>query len=292
MLSLYKRVSLLLFEGIVDKHIEIFRPLEDHMKKSRMRILLKTWVSMIFMTSVIALVASFAGIYVFLTYFFEVSFMIYIFSIIFFPIMIASIVAITFYVYPSQKKKSIETSIENNLPFAITHMAAVASSGIPPEFMFELLTGFREYGEISNESKMIMRNIKTFGMSSVDAIKNVGERTPSRNLREILFGIVTTIESGGNLIDYLKEMSEKALFDYRIKREKYLKTLSTYADIYTALLVAAPLMMIALLATMLIIGGQVLGLEIPQVIVIMTFIVLPIFNVVYLAFLQMTYPGI
>ncbi len=292
MFSFYKRVSLLFFEGMVNKYIENFRPLEDHMKKSRMRILLKTWVSMIFMTSVIALIASFVGIYVFLTYFFEVHFMIYVFSIIFFPIMIASIVTIIFYVYPSQKERGIESSIENNLPFAITHMAAVASSGIPPEFMFELLTGFREYGEISNESKMIMRNIKTFGMSSVDAIKNVGERTPSRNFREILFGIVTTIESGGNLIDYLKEMSEKALFDYRIKREKYLKTLSTYADIYTALLVAAPLMMIALLATMLIIGGQIMGLEIPHVIAIMTFIVLPIFNVVYLAFLQMTYPGI
>ncbi|MBN2042177.1 MAG: type II secretion system F family protein [Candidatus Aenigmarchaeota archaeon] len=292
MLSLYKKISLFFFEGIVEKNIEHFKSMEIHMKNSRMRILLKTWVCMILLSTVISFFASLLALYVFFTSFFEINFVIYIFSIIFFPIMVASITFILFYVYPLEREKSIEKSIDNNLPFATTHMAAIASSGIPPEFMFELLTGFKEYGEISNESKMVMRNIKTFGMSSVDAIKSVGERTPSKNFRELLLGVVSTIEGGGDLIEYLKEMSDKALFDYRIKREKYLKTLSTYADIYTALLVAAPLMMIALLATMLIIGGQVLGLEIPQLIVLVTFVVLPIFNIGYIAFLQMTYPGI
>ncbi len=292
MLSLYKKTALFLFDGIVENNIKNFKPMETHMKKSRMRILLKTWVCMILLSTVISFIASFLALYVFFTVFFKINLVIYIFSVVFFPIMVASITFILFYVYPTQKEKTIEKSINNNLPFATTHMAAIASSGIPPEFMFELLTGFKEYGEVANESKMIMRNIKTFGMSSVDAIKSVGERTPSNNFRELLLGVVSTIEGGGNLIEYLKEMSDKALFEYRIKREKYLKTLSTYADIYTALLVAAPLMMIALLATMLIIGGQVLGMEIPQIIVLMTFVVLPIFNIGYIAFLQMTYPGI
>ena len=245
MSSIYKKLSLILFGGIVGKWIESFRPLEPHIRNSNMKILLKTWVSILFMTTMLSFTISMVSVYALLTFFIEVEFYIYIFSVIFFPVFVSSIVFIILYLYPVQKEKSRQKSIENNLPFAITHMSAIASSGIPTEFMFELLTGFKEYGEMAEDSKLIMRNIKTFGMSSVDAMRDVAERTPSQEFRDILLGIVSTVESGGNLVEYLNQMSEKELFSYRIKREKYLKTLSTYADIYTALLVAAPLMMLS-----------------------------------------------
>ena len=87
-------------------------------------------------------------------------------------------------------------------------------------------------------------------------------------------------------------MSDKALFDYRIKREKYLKTLSTYADIYTALLVAAPLFLLSTLATMSIIGGDVMGFSTSEIVTIMTWLVLPLMNIGFLAFIHITYPGV
>ncbi|MEM5871804.1 MAG: type II secretion system F family protein [Candidatus Aenigmatarchaeota archaeon] len=282
----------MLFGWVVEKYIESFRPLEPHLKNANIKILLKAWVCMIFFSTMLSFIASFVLIYVLLTYFIEVEIYIYIFSVIFFPVFIASLVFIFFYLYPIQKEKSRKSSIETNLPFAITHMAAIASSGIPTEYMFELLTEFKEYGEISEEAKTIMRNIKTFGMSSVDAIKNVAESTPSQSFRELLLGIVTTTESGGNLVEYLHEMAEKSLFEYRIKREKYLKTLSTYADIYTALLVAAPLIMLSMLASMSIIGGSVMGLTIEEMITIITWLMLPFFNVIFLVFIHVTYPGV
>ncbi|NIO22416.1 MAG: hypothetical protein GTN38_00125 [Candidatus Aenigmarchaeota archaeon] len=291
MLSFYKKLALTFFGGVVDRYIDSFRPLEPHIKNANMKILLKTWVSLIIFTSIMLFLITFILTYVVLTFFIQVEFYIYIFTTIFLPVFVASVAFIIFYLYPVQRENSRKNSIENNLPFATTHMAAIASSGIPTEFVFELLMGFKEYGEIAEESRLIMRNIKTFGMSSVDAIKNVGDRTPSQEFRELLLGIVSTIETGGNLIQYLREMSDKALFDYRIKREKYLKTLSTYADIYTALLVAAPLMMLALLATMSIIGGQVLGLGIQDVMLLITWLVLPVLNISYLAFIHVTYPG-
>jgi len=292
MSSIYRKISLLFFGGMTNKNIESFRPLEPHIRNANMKILLKTWVSMLFFSAAIAFIASFTAIYVLLSYVFRVEFYIYIFSVIFFPVLVAALVFISFYLYPVQMERSRQKSIENNLPFAITHMAAISSSGIPTEFMFELLTGFKEYGEITQDAKLIMRNIKTFGMSSVDAMKEVADRTPSQAFREVLLGIVTTTESGGNMIEYLHGMAEKALFDYRIKREKYLKTLSTYADIYTALLVAAPLMMLSMLASMSIIGGSVMGLTIEELILLMTWVLLPVMNTGFLVFIHVTYPGV
>jgi flagellar protein FlaJ len=247
---------------------------------------------MLFMTTLISFVASCISIYVLLSFIIEVEFYIYIFSVVFFPVFVSSVVFIVMYLYPVQRENSRQKSIENNLPFAITHMAAIASSGIPTEFMFELLTGFKEYGEISEDSRLIMRNIKTFGMSSAESLKDIADRTPSKDFRQVLLGIVSTIEAGGNIIEYLNEMADKALFDYRIKREKYLKTLSTYADIYTALLVAAPLMMLSLLATMSIIGGSIMGLTIEELMLLITWIMLPVLNVGFLVFIHVTYPGV
>jgi flagellar protein FlaJ len=290
--KIYKKLSMVFFGWAAERCMKSFKKLEPHLKNANINILLRTWIAVIFFTTFIIGVASFFAVYFVLTSLIKLPVVIHVFCMVFFPIMSSAITFVFFYIYPIQKEDSLEKNIDNNLPFATTHMAAISSSGIPPEFMFELLTGFKEYGEISNEAKMIMRNIKTFGMSSADAMKNVADRTPSKNFRDLLLGIVSTIETGGNLDEYLKVMSDKALFEYRIKREKYLKTLSTYADLYTALLVAAPLMMLSLLSTMLIIGGRVLGLEIPDAIALMTFLVLPIMNVSYLAFLQITYPGV
>ncbi len=289
--TLYERLAKATFGWLADSTIANFEPLKPHLKGARIKILLKAWVSLIFMSSFLAYFISLAAVIVF-GFFFDVFYLIYWIMLIFIPILAASFIFLLLYVYPMQRAKSRAKSIENNLPFAITHMSAISSSGIPPEFMFSLIGGFKEYGEISEEANMIVKNIRTFGSSSIAAMKNVASQTPSKELKEILMGISSTIETGGNLTSYLREMSDKALFDYRIKREKYIKTLSTYADIYTALLVAAPLFLLSTMAIMSIIGGDIMGLSTSQIVTLMTWLLLPVMNTAFLTFIHITYPGV
>ncbi|MBN2330753.1 MAG: type II secretion system F family protein [Candidatus Aenigmarchaeota archaeon] len=289
--SLYERMAKASFGWLADKTVTNFEPLKPYLKGARIKMLIKAWVGVIYLSSLIAFFASLAAV-VILGMLYDIYYLIYLIMLVFIPILGASFTFLTLYVYPMQKAKSRAKSIENNLPFAVTHMSAIASSGIPPEFMFSLIGGFREYGEISEEANMIVRNIRTFGSSSIAAMKNVANQTPSKDLKEILMGISSTIETGGNLTAYLREMSEKALFDYRIKREKYIKTLSTYADIYTALLVAAPLFLLSTMAIMSIIGGDIMGLTTGQIVTLMTWLLLPVMNTAFLAFIHITYPGV
>jgi flagellar protein FlaJ len=289
--SLYERMAKASFSWLTEKTVIHFEPLKPYLKGARIKILIKAWVSIIYLSSVIAFFASLSFVIV-LGFIFDIFYMIYWIMLVFSPILGASFAFLTLYVYPMQRAKSRAKSIENNLPFAVTHMSAISSSGIPPEFMFSLIGGFKEYGEISEEANMIVRNIRTFGSSSIAAMKNVASQTPSKQLKEILMGISSTIETGGNLSAYLREMSEKALFDYRIKREKYIKTLSTYADIYTALLVAAPLFLLSTMAIMSIIGGDIMGLSTSQIVTIMTWLLLPVMNTAFLTFIHITYPGV
>jgi len=289
--SKYKILSVTLFGWIYDRNKNVFDPLSEHMRNAGIKTLTKAWASMSFMTAIIMFFAalSFAWIFNTLFYMETIYFVIFAASI---SILALSVVLLIFYVYPIQKEDSKRKSIDNNISFAMIHMAAIASSGIPIDFMFELLSNFTEYGEIATEAKLIMRNIKTFGMNYIDAIKDVEEKTPSSDFKSVLAGIVSTVESGGDLVTYLNSMAEKAMFDYKIKREKYVKTLSTYADLYTVLLVAAPLMMISLLATMSIIGGSIIGMSISDLMFFITWIILPILNTAFITFIHITYPEV
>jgi flagellar protein FlaJ len=169
-------------------------------------------------------------------------------------------------------------------------MAAIASSGVPPSTMFRLLTGFEEYGEISKEAKKIVRNIDVFGQDITTALREVSNKTPSLPFKDFLEGVATTIDTGGNLQAFLRQQAEKALFEYRIRREKYLETLSTYADFYTAVLIAAPLFLVAILAVMNMIGGKLWGMEIETAMWLGISILMPIVNLVFLAFIHFTQP--
>jgi len=51
-------------------------------------------------------------------------------------------------------------------------------------------------------------------------------------------------------------------------------------------------MMLAILGIMGIIGGEVMGMSIEQLMLLITWLVLPMLNIAFLAFVHMTYPGI
>jgi archaellum biogenesis protein FlaJ (TadC family) len=104
-----------------------------------------------------------------------------------------------------------------------------------------------------------------------------------------LQGILSTIQTGGNLRTYLTEESGKAMFEYTIRREKYNQLLSTYADLYTALLVAAPMIFIVVISTLSVIGGNIFGLSL-ELTMILGLGILALLNMMFLVFIQITQP--
>ncbi|MBI4014376.1 MAG: type II secretion system F family protein [Candidatus Aenigmarchaeota archaeon] len=198
----------------------------------------------------------------------------------------------TYHYYPRHLISTKRNSIEGNMPFAVNHMAAIASSGVSPFVIFKLVSNVPEYGQIMEETKRIVRNVEVFGMDMVSSIKNVADRSPSEDFRSFLYSVVSNIETGGDIKKFFETYSRESMVNYRVKRDKYLKTLSTYADFYTAVLIAAPLFFISILSIMALIGGSVFGLDIATAMSIGVFIVIPILNVIFLLFIHYTQPVI
>ncbi|MBI4181663.1 MAG: type II secretion system F family protein [Candidatus Aenigmarchaeota archaeon] len=286
---LYKRLAVALFGKLGD--LQGFQKLKPQLEAAGIPVLAATWGAVTILTSLLAALLAFgmAGFLLLLVPLDALTAFLLLFTV---PVFAGLMTFILLYTYPGSRTSRVKRSIENDMPFALAHLSAIASSGISPEYMFELLTSFDEYKHIAHQAAQVVRNIRLLGMSSVGAITAVAENTPSPTFKQVLTGIVFNIEKGGDITTYIKQMADQALFDYKLRREKYLKTLGTYADIYAALLVAAPLMMLAVLGILAVIGGEILGLAIPDLIALLTYIVLPTLNLAFLGLLHVTYPGV
>ncbi len=196
------------------------------------------------------------------------------------------------YYYPFEKAKSRRRSINTNLPFAIDHMSSVIASGVSPSTMFKLISTSSEYGEISVELEKVTHYVDFFGYDILTALKAVALITPSESFKEFLDGFVATIETGGDLKEYLAQRSGEALLNYRLERQKYVESLSTYSDIYTGVLIAAPLFFVTALSLVSVIGGNLGGMSITTLITVGTYIAIPILNVLFLVFLEINQPEI
>lgn len=267
-----------------------FATLREEITKSNLTILYELYIGRMLFFSIVSFLASLVGITVVFTSLIGVPFVFAFISGLIGAATTSVIVLFLSYSYPFHQLTTKKASIESNMPFAMNHMSAIASSGVPPFVVFKLLMEVKEYGEISHEFKRIVRNSELFGMDIISSIKNVADRTPSPPFRQFLYGIVSTINSGGDLKIFLEDSGKEALFDYRLKREKYLQTLSTYADFYTAVLIAAPLFFVSILSIMSLIGGQVLGLSIPTAMRLGIYVLIPAMNTAFLLFIHYTQP--
>jgi flagellar protein FlaJ len=196
---------------------------------------------------------------------------------------------LVFYIYPSSRKKSLDKEINQELPFVTIYMAAIATSGIEPSKIFDILVSSKDYPFIQREMKKLTNLVNFYGYDLVTALKSISKNGPSERLGQLLDGIATTITSGGELTQFLSKHSETLLFDYRLEREKYTQIAETFMNIYISVVIAAPMimMMLFILMSMTQLGGTSFG---PAAIGGLTTLVITLLNLGFLVFLNMKQP--
>jgi len=192
------------------------------------------------------------------------------------------------YLYPSLEKKSTENKINQELPFAIIHMAAISGSLIEPTKVFSIISATKEYPHLEREFNKLLNEINIYGYDIVTALKDVASNSPSTKLSELFNGLATTITSGGDLYDYFDKRSQTLLFEYRIEREKNTKTAETFMDIYISVVIAAPMILMLLLMMMQISGlGTGIGTSMITILIVGG---VSLINVFFLIFLRLKQP--
>ena len=189
------------------------------------------------------------------------------------------------YLYPSLERKSTEGRINQEIPFATIHMAAISGSMIDPTKIFSIIISTKEYPNIEKEFKKLLNEINVYGYDLVSALRSTAFRSPSKKLAELLSGLATTINSGGDLPEFFNKRADTLLFDHKINKEKATKSAETFMDIYISIVIAAPMVLMLLLMMMKISG---LGLSVSSSTITLVMVLgVSIINILFIVFLHM-----
>ncbi|MFH1801362.1 MAG: type II secretion system F family protein [archaeon] len=191
--------------------------------------------------------------------------------------------------YPSMERKSAETKINYELPFATIHMSSISGSMLDPSKIFSIIISTGEYPHVSKEFVKLINEINIYGYDLVSALRKVAFDCPSKKLTDLLNGLATTITSGGDLPTFFEKRAQSLLFEHRLEREKYTKSAETFMDIYISVVIAAPMILMLLLMMMKISG---LGVSLSTSMITMIMVAgVSMINILFLIFLYLKQPG-
>jgi len=156
--------------------------------------------------------------------------------------------------YPSSIAIRRSKNIDQNLPYALGFIAAMASAGVPPHEIFVSLSKQKAYGEIRNEAIRIAKDIKLLGLDMISALRRAAEKTPSARFRDFLQGAIITIATGGSLKLYFMEKAEQYMRENRIEQKRFLDSLGVMAEAYVTVAVAGPLLIMVVIPLLIIIS--------------------------------------
>lgn len=289
--ELYEKKGVEYFSGIVRPRLHYFEDLKPDLSKANIKLSLEEYLSVALMTITLIFIVEFpfvAFITGLMPGFTIIMSFLFAFSM---TIFFCSIIGFFFYVYPSIIVGQRGDKIDYSLPFATTYLATVSGSNAPPSMMFKVLSKFEEYEEVSKEAKRIRRDIELLGMTVIEALRKAAKRSPSKKFKELLWGINTTIRTGGNLTEFLHEKAEAYMRDYRRELNQYSQTLSTFLEIYLTLIVVSSIFFIIITTIISAFGisGAMTGLiAVSQFAVV--FIFLPVISIGFIYLIKTVAP--
>ncbi|MDI9646202.1 MAG: type II secretion system F family protein [Archaeoglobales archaeon] len=160
-----------------------------------------------------------------------------------------------FAIYPSTVISDRKSKIDRILPHAITFMYSLSKGGMNLLQIFKALAeNYEVYGEVSKEASRIVWEVEGLGKDMRTALANAVEISPSENFREFLHGLITIIDSGGDVTSYFEERSEFYFERARQDQKSFLEFLGLMAETYITALVAGPLFLIIVMTVMSVLG--------------------------------------
>jgi Archaeal flagella assembly protein J len=159
--------------------------------------------------------------------------------------------------WPAVEKKNRIVRINLTLHNAVAYMYAMRKGGAQLTTIFAALSEHAQiYGEVALEFRQVVRDVDYFGSDVITAIRHLAETTPSEKLKDFLEDLLSVIESGGNMTEFLASRVRLYQEQARFEQKQFLTILSMVAESYVTLFVAGPLFLIIIMVVMGMMGGS------------------------------------
>ena len=132
----------------------------------------------------------------------------------------------------SEKNSAKKKKIEKELPYFMTFVTLLATSGFGPYTIFQKLKDVTQLPESRNESERILKRVDLLGMDPLTAMTKVKEKSPAREFAEFLGGYVSAIQGGGDVVSYLSSKMKSAFERYAEVEKESIEKVTTIIETY------------------------------------------------------------
>ncbi len=159
------------------------------------------------------------------------------------------------FVYLGLTASSREREINTLLPDSVSYMYALSVGGMN---QIEIIRAVAEsedvYGEVSREFQTIIQETEYFDIDYKTAIQHRARETPSSNLSQFLADMLSILNSGGDLTEFLDDKTDKQMRVAKENQKDLLEMLELFGEMYLNLSLL-PLLLIILITIMQLMGG-------------------------------------
>jgi flagellar protein FlaJ len=181
---------------------------------------------------------------------------------------------------PGIEKTNRSIKINLTLHNAVAYMYAMRKGGAQLMPIFQSLSERADiYGEVALEFRQIVRDADFFGYDVVTAIRHLSETTPSEKLKLFLEDLLSIIDGGGDMGEFLSMRVRMYQEEARFEQKQFLNVLSLVAEGYVTLFVAGPLFLIIIMGMTG--GSAVLQLS------LVTYAVMPIGSLIFIVLIDL-----
>ncbi|MBS3922233.1 MAG: type II secretion system F family protein [Nitrosarchaeum sp.] len=146
------------------------------------------------------------------------------------------------------KQKKLNKKIDIELPFFITIVTLLATSGFGPYTIFIKIKEMELLPNVRKEALKILKKIDILGMDPLTVMKEVKDKGPS-NFGEFLSGYVSAIQSGGDVVNYLKTKMSSAFDIYENAQKGLVEQVKALVDTYMTMQIVVLAVYIIITAT-------------------------------------------
>jgi archaeal flagellar protein FlaJ len=122
--------------------------------------------------------------------------------------------------------------IDDNIHFYITNMGVLAAANLSPLRILENLASKKDYGALAEASEEITGLVKSWNMGFPEACRFVAERTPSEIFSDFLERFAYAVESGDDLMTFLRNEQKVVMTDYATQYEAQIYGVESLKDLY------------------------------------------------------------
>lgn len=286
-MGVYTKLGMRVFGELAEKITPFFRDLIEDLRRAGFELSLQEYLSMALLTAFIVFLVEIPT----LTFIISVLTRTFLFSLLsafLLSLGFATFIFFLFLGYPKAIIKDKAKEIDRTLPIATLHLFTIAQTKLPLDKVFKIFEKFVA-GGIRREIGRIVTDVDVFGIDINTALERAVARSPSKDFKELLWGILSTNRAGGDLGIYLKEKSSTFLEDFRRRLYEFSHQLTLYIEIYLVAIVIGAIFFTILTA----IFAGLVGIEI-DIILIQFFLIsifIPGISIFLIIFIKAASPG-